>query len=173
MLFLEVPPFDMLLSQAEPYKGFGGVLSSSVQMQTQFAKAAIEARERIATVFGIAIRGCLDTPRIIEELVQNMWNDGWNPEDSDINLFVTDLGAVLADAIWRCSGGSLIFRSATDLSHMSLWWPDQAIEVFPFHKMYKRLLTNEGESLEYFAGRIKELTRNENGTPTDVNVRGC
>ena len=163
MWFLDVPPFDMLVSQAEPYGGFGDVLSSSEQVENQVAQTAIEARERIEQVFGIAMGTCFDTPRIIEELVQKMWRDGWSPNNSSINLFTTDFGAVLVDEIRRCSGGSLIFRSATDLSHMSLWWPDRGIEVFPFHKMYKRLLANDGESIEYFANRIRKLTTNGTG----------
>ena len=172
MLFLDVPPFDLLLSQLQPYKGFGDVLSTSEPMQTQVARTAIEGRERISQVFGIDMVDCFDTPRIIDELVHSMWRDGWSPDGGNVNLFATDFGAVLTDAIQRSSGGSLIFRSATDLSHLSLWWPERGIEVFPFHKMYKRLLSDDCESVEFFVSRIRELTANVAGTRTDAKVTG-
>ena len=59
-------------------------------------------------------------------------------------------------AIQDVTGGQAIFRSRTDLSHASLWWPEKRVEVFPFHKMYRRLVDRDGESLVFF---VKALVK--------------
>ena len=50
-----------------------------------------------------------------------------------------------------------MFRSESDLNHVSLWWSEQAVEAFPFHKMYKRLTSREGESVSFFVRGLEQL----------------
>jgi hypothetical protein len=50
--------------------------------------------------------------------------------------------------------GDPVFRSKTDLSHASLWWPKQRLEVFPLHKMYRRFTDQDGESLVFFVDSL-------------------
>jgi hypothetical protein len=79
-----------------------------------------------------------------------MWNDGWSPEKGNINLFATDFGLVFVDAIHAVMGGELVFRSDSDITHLSMWYPTFKIEAFPFHHVCKCLLESDGSSLGYF-----------------------
>jgi hypothetical protein len=90
-----------------------------------------------------------------------MWTEGWQPERSDINLFATDFGCVLTKAIEQTLDGMLVFRSSSDLSHLSVWWPQAQVEAFPFHKTYKRLLSEEGESLGFFSRQLTRLVETD------------
>jgi hypothetical protein len=76
---------------------------------------------------------------VLEEFFSRMWREGWDPATSDVNLFVRDLGSVFMSMILTMAGGEPVFRSMTDLSHASLWWKKNRLEVFPFHKTYRRL----------------------------------
>jgi hypothetical protein len=157
VLFLDVPPFDVLTSQTTPFTGFGDPLAATTDCEGRFLDTAHQARRRISEVFALELGGPEEVPAKLEGVIAQMWVEGWDPETGDVNLFTTDFGCVLAQAIHQTLGGLLVFRSATDLSHLSLWWHERAVEAFPFHKTYKRLLSNEGDSFPYFARCLANL----------------
>ena len=157
MSFHEVPPFDSLTDQAAPHEGFGDILSCRDITERKFIEGVAEAANRISEVFDVRIGTRLGNVRELDRLIDDMWFEGWTPNDDAINVFATDFGSVLTHLIREAFGGELVFRSDSDLSHLSCWWESERIEVFPFHKTYKRLSSREGESLVFFVSRVKQL----------------
>ena len=92
----------------------------------------------------------------LEKLVGQMWDEGWDPEHGDINLFARDFGSLFFVGIHTILKGAQVFRSETDLSHASLFWAHRKAEAFPFHRIYKRLYAKDGESLPYFFDGVKQ-----------------
>ncbi len=97
--------------------------------------------------------------KLIEQTCQRMWNEGWSPNKGNINLFSTDFGAILTSLIIEKVGGQVIFRSTDNLIDLSIWWEDNKIEAFPFHKMFKRLSSSEGEDIEYFFNQVVRMVK--------------
>jgi hypothetical protein len=161
VLFRDVPPFDVLTCQTTPYAGFGEPLATPSECERQFLHTEKQARDRISEVFALELGGPEQIPAKLEAIIGQMWSEGWDPERGDTNLFSTDFGCLLTEALHQTLGGCRVFRSATDLSHLSLWWPERRVEAFGFHKTYKRLLTNDGESLVFFARRLLNLVQPE------------
>ena len=157
MSLLEVPPFESLTQGTSPYSGFGPLVSDTETTQN-FSRVVTEASARINQMFGVSLDFDRTGIVAVEKLVSRMWGEGWNPEKADVNLFVRDFGSVFMSIIQAVTGREEVFRSQTDLSHASLWWPTKRLEVFPFHKMHRRLTTREGESLLFFFdGLVKKL----------------
>lgn len=101
-------------------------------------------------------------PAALEGVIEDMWQQGWDPHHGNVDLFVRDFGLILCKSLYsQCSGGSLQFRSQTNLDHTSIWWPAQGIEAFPFHKIYKRLFSRSGESTVFFAAGVCALLRGQ------------
>src|SRR5205807_1309048 len=98
-------------------------------------------------------------PERLEAVVARMWAEGWRRDDDNVNLFATDFGSILTDALHHTLRGLLVFRSRTALSHASLWWDALSVEAFPFHRVFRRLIHEEGESLSYYARRLTDLVR--------------
>jgi hypothetical protein len=146
---LEIPPFEALTQGTSPYSGFGPLVTDKATAAS-FDRVVSEAVARISETFGLA--ASLDEKGVaaLEGVVSRMWDEGWDPEARDVNLFVRDLGSAFMAIIQARVGGEAVFRSQTDLSHASLWWPQKRLEVFPFHKMYRRLIERDGESLTFF-----------------------
>ena len=159
MSLLEVPPFESLTQGTSPYSGFGPLVSDSETTET-FSRVVTDASARIHEMFGVSLHSDRTGIVALEELISRMWREGWNPENADVNLFVRDLGSVFMSIVQGMTAGEPVFRSKSDLSHASLWWPTKRLEVFPFHKMYRRLTDREGESLSFFfdglARKLKE-----------------
>jgi hypothetical protein len=122
--------------------------------ESRFQAIVSEAKGRIREAFGVQVQPNEEAAALIEGLVNEMWAEGWNPGTGDINLFVRDFGSLFTAGIRATLGGTLVFRSETDLSHLSVWWARARLEAFPFHKVYKRLYTREGESLVYLVKTI-------------------
>jgi len=150
MSYHKVPPFDLLAHQQEPFDGFGDVLSNTDELEKRLISLAKQAQVKIAKTFEYELLVIGDNSNMLESIITEMWVNGWNPEESDFNLFSTDFGLVLTKTILDIFKGNLIFRSEGDLSHFSIWWPEKQVEVFPFHKVQKRLYEQNGESLDYF-----------------------
>jgi hypothetical protein len=155
MSLLDVPPFESLTKDTAPYSGFGPSLDAG-DVSDNFSQVVEEATGRISEMFGVRPQPDRTGIAVLEELVSRMWREGWDPATSDVNLFVRDFGSVLMSIIHTMADGELVFRSTTDLSHASLWWQKKRLEVFPFHKMYRRLTDEAGESLVLF---VDGLTR--------------
>ena len=156
---LKVPPFDLLTHQASPYTGFGDVLTPSLERDGVLLAAADRARERVEEGFRQMLGEPTSIPSQLDEIISVMWAQGWNPDAANINLFSTDFGLLLTKVSLSLVGGSLVFRSETDISHLSLWWAHKEVEAFPFHKILKRLYSREGESIAFFvAGLSRRIT---------------
>ncbi|QNN23414.1 hypothetical protein HED60_14390 [Planctomycetales bacterium ZRK34] len=131
----------------------------------ELKNATEQAFKKLKDCFGIRQGSPKQIVLTIENTVSEMWKEGWSPKESSLNLFTTNFGLVLADAIHEGFGGVGIFRSTTDLNHYSLWWRCCKIEIFPFHKMHKRLIHASGENLCYFFQGMQEyLAVGENET---------
>jgi hypothetical protein len=157
VLFLEVPPFDVLTGQAEPYVGFGEAIVDSQEFENVLIDTERRARNRISEVFGVQWDGVREVIPMLEAIVNRMWEEGWSSNADETNLFAADFGCILYIGLHQMFGGRYVFRSPSDLSHASLWWQQKGVEAFPFHKVYKRLIAREGESLSYFADHLKQL----------------
>jgi len=149
----------MLLNQQTPFEGFGAVLDMTDELVNRFRGVVEQATLRIEDVFKVSLEEPSQIPERLESIITNMWEQGWQPNDQNINLFATDFGCVLAKAIHELYGGTIIFRSTDDLSHLSIWWKVKQVELFPFHKTYKRLLWQEPDSIDYFIKSVAQLVR--------------
>jgi hypothetical protein len=149
---VEVPEeavlFDALKGDG-PTTLFGPVLDghsflvASKRLQTM----AAVARSRIAGTFGTELATLREAAETLDGIVSEMWDTGWSPKGGDINLFTRDFGSVLAAALLELPGAIPVFRSKRMLDHMSVWFPGQCLEVFPFHKTVKCLREKQGESM--------------------------
>lgn len=158
--------FDALSGSKEPFEGFGPALPS-VGAERAFRVVVSQARERVKSVFNEDIGPDRRGVETVEQVVVTMWQEGWNPEAGDLDLFARDFGALVTDSILSEVGGTLVFRSQTDLSHTSLWWPAQQFEVFPFHRAAKRLVRQEGEGLLYLFDSVCRKVRGEETAPSE------
>ncbi len=141
--------FDLLTGAPAPFTGFGQILKPSVVVP-RFREAVRQAHERLQEVFHLEPGANSQVAQQIENVVASMWAEGWDPNKADFDLFARDFGTVIADAILVGLGGEIVFRSETDLSHVSIWWESLRTETFPYHKVAKRLLRREGEDLCYY-----------------------
>lgn len=153
MSLLEVPPFESLTQGASPYAGFGALVPQTEVIEN-FSRVVHEASARISEMFGVNPSADRAGIVALEELAVRIWSEGWDPQTTDVNLFVRDLGSVFMSILQAMTAGEPVFRSKTDLSHASLWWPKQRLEVFPLHKMYRRLTDQDGESLVFFVDSL-------------------
>jgi hypothetical protein len=150
MSFRDIPLFDMLDNQDGPYPGFGDILTTTKHRDMAYIESLRIAKERVEDCFGFRFSSEKSNTSVLEQIISDMWKEGWDPSTGNINLFTTDYGLLLSNSIQTIVGGSLILRSENDLSHSSLWWPKLKLEAFPFHKVYKRLINEDGESLMLF-----------------------
>jgi hypothetical protein len=154
---LRVPPFDMLTAQPSPYSGFGEPLAESSDLEKQLLSLADEARTRLNEGFGRQLANDASLPAELDSIVREMWEHGWSPDTGNVNLFATDFGLVLAAMLRERYKVAMVFRSATDVSHVSLFWVREEIEVFPFHHVVKCLLDSQSDSIASFADGIERV----------------
>lgn len=154
---LNIPPFDFLKGQEVPFEGFGDILPDSLTTKNLLQDQIRRAGERVEKGFGLE----LDDPKKLlvelEKTIDEMWEEGWEPNKGDINLFATDFGLLITKTIRDIFGGKYIFRSENDLTHLSIFWAEKGMEVFPFHKVYKRLIKRSGESLVDFIQGLEQM----------------
>lgn len=158
MSFHKIPIFDLLSGQDKPYEGFGEVLTDSADHEEKMNKQIVQAINRVQE--GFEVDFSVDGGKIedkIENIIKEMWDEDWDPKSSNINLFTTDFGLLLVKLIISKFGGELVFRNTNDLNHVSVWWADKEVEVFPFHKVYKRLSEMEGESIKTFITGLNHI----------------
>jgi hypothetical protein len=158
-LFREVPPFDYLEGQDSPYEGFGEALPVSQAREKVLRSLIAQATGRVEEEFEVELSDPNQASTELENVIAQMWAEGWNTGSGDVNLLATDFGLILTGVIGELHGGELIFRSETVLDHLSIWWVEDAIEVFPFHKAYKRLFSQYGENLNTFIRGLGSLLR--------------
>ena len=146
----EIMDFDLFVGGTEPLLAFGEVIRNSEKLEREFHKDADQVREQIRKTFGAKLDDSRTTPKELDDIARELWETGWDPEVGNVALFTRDLGLLLTEATLDLLGGKLIFRSATNLMHWSIFWPDQRVEAFPFHKALKCLTHSEGETMTYF-----------------------
>jgi len=147
--------FDLVKGEETPIKNFGKIYIVKDDIKTMLFEVEEEARRRFNKFFLNSNKEI--TIKSLEKTIQKMWNEGWNPDKGNINLFSTDFGIILTIIIIDKIGGQIIFRSDENLNDLSIWWQEKKIEVFPFHKMYKRLLSKDEDDIEYFYNQIKKM----------------
>ncbi len=150
----DVPLLDILEGVDAPSQFFGAVAVLSSREVRRFQKAAATARGRVEEGFRRMWNAPGADPRKLDEIIDEMWDQGWVPDIGDLNLFSTDFGLILTEAIFRRFGGKLVVRSEVDFKHCSIWWPEKRLEAFPFHRVLKRLYKREGDSIEFLIAGI-------------------
>ena len=145
-----------MCSQKNPFDGFGPLEEDSEEVEELFGEVVRQAHARVAEIFEITEVDGEKLAAALDDVVAEMWMDGWNPESGDVNLFVRDFGALLMDALLREMRGHAVFRSRLDLSYASVFWPQEMIEAFPFHKAVKSLTRREGESFLQFIRGVRQ-----------------
>jgi hypothetical protein len=155
--FRKTPRFDLLEGQETPFEGFGDVLPDSESRESTFADVLEEVLAYVHEVFKVNLDDPCDRPAILERTIAQMWQEGWRPEIGDVNLFTRDFGVILAASMRDLLGGKLVFRSECEMDHLSIWWEGSKLEAFPFHKTYKRLTSQEGESIDFFFRAIRKM----------------
>jgi hypothetical protein len=143
----------MLFGDDAPSTDFGEVLTSMETKglaQKSFEDSIDEARKRFEDIFAKLPHSGKDVVLLLEATIDDMWEQGWSAEEESLDMFVTDFGCVLTWSLLHEYKGIPAFRSQTELNHASIMWSDLGVEVFPFHKMLKRLSVREGESLNHF-----------------------
>ena len=163
MSLLEVPPFESLTQGTSPYSGFGPLVTDTETINN-FSRIVSEGSARISQTFGMSFPPDRSGIAGLEALISRIWEEGWDPDTSDVNLFVRDFGSIFMSLIQAMTTGEPVFRSRTDLSHASLWWSTKRLEVFPFHKMYRRFTDREGESLLFFVDGLGKKLAVKPGT---------
>jgi hypothetical protein len=159
----KIPLFDVLTGDAAPYAGFGPILADSTERDVTVGKLEAEALVSVREVFAIAAASPRELIGALEHSIAEMWETGWNPRVGNVSLFATDFGLILTGCIRNLLGGKLVFRSESNLIHLSLWWPERTLEAFPFHKMHKRLTSRDGESISFFARGLEDLLSRRKG----------
>lgn len=132
-------------------------MTESKERVERFMGLALDAKGRIENGFREALDDANEMPGRLQHIIDGMWSSGWNPQGRNINLFVTDFGLVLVAALREIHGGQLIFRSDSDLSHLSMWWPERNLEIFPFQYVLKCLLHRDGNSIISFIRGVGKI----------------
>jgi hypothetical protein len=155
---IDIPPFDIITGDAIPFDGFGNIIEDKKNVEISFIKVLKEVSERIRDIFDLDL-DCenIDAVTDLENIISQMWLEGWDPEVGDYNLFTRDFGSILAREIKSQLGGEYIFRSRKRLDYMSIFWKEKKVEAFPFFKVLKRLFNKDGESLIYFFNSLRKM----------------
>jgi hypothetical protein len=155
---IEIPPFDLITGDAIPFDGFGNIIEDKKNVEISFLKVLKEVNDRIRDIFNLDLN-CenIDAVKDLENIISQMWLEGWDPEAGNYNLFTRDFGSILAREIKSQLGGEYIFRSRKRLDYMSIFWKEKKVEAFPFFKVLKRLFNKDGESLTYFFASLRKI----------------
>jgi hypothetical protein len=146
----EIMDFDLLVGKTPPFLGFGEVIQGSEELEKELHTAANQMRHQIRDTFGAKLDNPSTTPKELDDIIQELWEAGWDPLVGNLALFTRDLGLLVTEATLDLLGGNLIFRSKSNVIHWSIVWADQDVEAFPFHKALKCLTYSEGETMTYF-----------------------
>jgi hypothetical protein len=148
----DLPAFDMLVGQAAtpPYPGFGDIVQDPRELEKEFHAKAAEMRQEIRNTFGVKLEGPSSIPKELDDVIEEMWETGWDPRLNDLNLFTRTLGLLLSEAVLELLGGRPIFRRSGNnrYIHDSILWP--GVEAFPYHKVFKCLTKSDGETMAFF-----------------------
>lgn len=147
----DFPAIDMFSGKARtPYRGFGGVVQDSSELEKQLHVDAGQVRKEVRETFRVKLESSTSIPKELDDIIERMWDTGWDPRVGDLGLFNATFGLLLFEAMFDLLGGRPIFRSPGEVVdvHNSIFWP--GVEAFPFHKAFKCLTETDGESMAYF-----------------------
>jgi hypothetical protein len=154
--------FDLLVGPKAPFLGFGEIIQNSRGLEDELHKAAAQVREQIRNVFGAKLDSPSMAPKELDDIIQELWETGWDPEADNVELFTRDLGLLITEVTLELLGGELTFRSTDNFIHCSIFWSDQGVEAFPFHKALKCLRHSHGETMTFFVVGLGQVLE-ENG----------
>jgi hypothetical protein len=143
--------FDALSGEAHPCAHFGPIISRNADVVSAHCDRIIG---QVRGSFGVEITPDAAGAMGIERIIDGMWREDWDRGRPSLDLFTHDLGVLLFHAMHVSLGGEPAFRSTLDLTHVSLHWADQQLEIFPVHRIIKRLRNPKGESVAYFFNAI-------------------
>jgi hypothetical protein len=166
----EIMDFDLLVGKAPPFLGFGEVIQESEELEKELDTAADQVRRQIRDTFGAKLDNPSTTPKELDDIIQELWETGWDPQVGNLALFTRDLGLLLTEATLDLLGGNLIFRSKSDVMHWSIFWADQGVEAFPFHKALKCLTHLHGETMTFFVIGLGQVLE-EKGLPMGAEMK--
>jgi hypothetical protein len=148
----DIPAFDMLVGQAtmSPYRDFGDIARDSQELEREQRAEAVKMRQEVRSSFGVKLESASSIPTELDDVIEEMWETGWDPRGGNLNLFTRTFGLLLTDATLELLGGRQIFRPPVDsvYIHESILWP--GVEAFPYHKAFKCLTHSDGETMAYF-----------------------
>ena len=159
--------FDLLVGKTAPFLGFGEVIPDATQIEWQFHKSANQIRRQVRNVFGVRLDSASTTPKELDDIVQELHESGWSSKTGNVELFTCDLGLLLAEATLELLGGRLIFRSPSNVVHCSIFYADQGVEAFPFHKALKCLTQEDGETMTFFVIGLGQVLQEQGLQMTD------
>src|SRR5690606_34787898 len=136
--------FDTLKGDDSPFRGFGEPTIYDSHGPSAYEGALETAKASAREYFGIGFQEPSNVIAAIEEAISSMWQTGWDPQTGRVDLFVWHFGILVAEALRIKYRGSFVIRDEQDYLRASLWWPEQEVEAFPFHKTYKRLHDRDG-----------------------------
>lgn len=111
----DFPAMDIFSGKATaPCPGFGGVIQDTGELERQFHVDAARVREEVRRIFRAELVNSTSIPRDLDNIVERMWETGWDPRAGDLNLFTHDFGLLLIEATLDLLGGRPIFRSPGD-----------------------------------------------------------
>jgi hypothetical protein len=167
----EIMDFDLLVGQAAPFLGFGEVVQDSTEHERELHKNADQVRKQIRNTFGAKLDNSSTTPKELDDIAQELWETGWDPRVGNVALFTRDFGLLLTEATMDLLGGRMVCRSTTNLIHWSIFWANQRVEAFPFHKALKCLTYSEGETMTYFVRGLASQLEERGPLKPDVRER--
>jgi hypothetical protein len=171
----DFPAIDMFSGKATaPYRGFGGVIRDSSELERQLHADASQVRRDVRKTFRVKLESSTSIPKELDDIIERMWETGWDPRVGDLNLFTRDFGLLLIEAIEATLdllGGRPIFRSpgADIYVHNSIFWP--GVEAFPFHKAFKCLTESDGESMAYLVRGVGHELEEKGLLTPEMKVR--
>lgn len=93
----------------------------------------------------------------LDDLIDMIWADSPITEEEAVEAVVANWGAYFGLTILHNLGGEWVFRK--DLEHTAVRFPRLSLEIFPLHKVKKRMMLGKEEHLYNFYERlVDELT---------------
>jgi len=114
-----------------------------------------QVRQQVNSTFAVEVDLGLNTPAILDSIIDTMWNTGWSPSETAIDLFARDFGVLLIAFLNTALGGEIVSRGENSVLHLSVWWEEAGFEAFPVHFVTKRLSNPESDSIEFFVEMVR------------------
>ena len=165
MTQIEIPPFDAIIGSAKPTGSFGDILKYEEHEKaiSEFENLVLLAKEAVREDFNLNLSDFTNAADELDNIILEMWSEGWNPENGDLNLFCSHFGAVLASLLIAVPNTKFVFRSSTELDNLSIWHEPSKTEYFPFHKIAKCLTVKHGESVRQMVNDLNQKEFGEHG----------